>query len=272
MPVKLKYKDILFRKEAEEMIVMFARHGNHPFNINFKTKKEIIRYFTNKGVDFQKLVEDCRNPKNLVPNFENALGSTWKTSSDGDGKIGLVDKVTEEEVVSIKGDGELITSKYMSLIEDASEARDRSVAKGSLSEFLTAASKGVSSIEAYLRHRVSIHNKMTANKTITQFTIKKMSIDQMMDELVPIMSGKKFIKSDICWHHFKKLQQYRHNEEVHPKCSAYAIQFGELATRLNLLRTGISGLLINLHLIFNERIPREVIRMRFAPDVIVSEL
>jgi len=58
----LAFKTRISRRASHEMVLLFAKHGNHPHKLNFKSDKDVKRYFSKIGKDFDDLVEDCRTP------------------------------------------------------------------------------------------------------------------------------------------------------------------------------------------------------------------
>jgi hypothetical protein len=86
------------------------------------------------------------------------------------------------------------------------------------------------------------------------------------------MTGsRKLNKSGADWRDFRILRAIRDDEAIHPKTSGYSFSYSELAQKINLFRTGIARLLIQLHLLFDEKIPRVIIRAAYAPDAEVVE-
>lgn len=96
----------------------------------------------------------------------------------------------------------------------------------------------------------------------------KISFEDKIDTWISLMTnGIKFNKGIKYWEHFKRLQQIRDNLSIHAKSSGYSISYGDLASIINLFKTGIAGVLIQLHELFGERIPGAIIRGYYAPDV-----
>jgi len=54
---------------------------------------------------------------------------------------------------------------------------------------------------------------------------------------------------------FKDLKKLGYDEGVHPKEISAGVNLFELATLINKFKTGIAGLLVELHLLFKDRIP-----------------
>jgi len=78
---------------------------------------------------------------------------------------------------------------------------------------------------------------------------------------------KKLDKSIRNWRDFKELKKIRDHVFIHSKSASYGISFPDLAQKINLFRTGIAGILIQLHKLFKEPIPAKIIRTFFSPEV-----
>lgn len=59
----------LTRRASHELIQAFARYGNHYQLENFRSEAHVKRAFAINGIEYDKLVEQCRNPGNNVPFF-----------------------------------------------------------------------------------------------------------------------------------------------------------------------------------------------------------
>lgn len=265
----LKLKEKISRRAAQEMILLFARHGNHYHETNFKSDADVKRAFAANRVDFEKLVEECRDFTKPVPFFENMISSTWL--SIGDVEMSRVDAVTGDEDLKAKGPGALVLQGYWATFESALEARDRSIQKSSYTEYLSAITSGIASIEGYVNYRAEQWNKKHDDQLLIDSSTTKVSLTDKFDNWIPVMTqGKKLDKSGVNWRDFKIIKSIRDDLAIHPKSSGYGISFYNLAEKINLFRTGIAGLLIQLHLLFNEKIPGVIIRATYVPDVEVK--
>ena len=83
-------------------------------------------------------------------------------------------------------------------------------------------------------------------------------------------NGKKLEKKQN-WEHFIKLRKIRDNTTIHAKQSSFEISIYDMAKIINRFQGGIAGLLIQLHDLFDEKIPAIIIRDSFAPEVYVIE-
>jgi hypothetical protein len=148
------------------------------------------------------------------------------------------------------------------------KAIHRAIQDNSYLEFLSAITQGISSIEGYINYRAEKWNDSNPNAQPFNFKSEKPNIEEKIDEWLPKMANQqKFNKGTKEWEYFTKLRGIRNDEGIHPKETGFAISLENLAIYINLFKTGITGLLVNLHLFFNDRIPSSIIRARFMPDV-----
>jgi hypothetical protein len=253
------------------MILMLAKHSNHGEKVGFRTDADIKRYLAQRGIDFQTLVEQCRTFSENVPYFENLIGSTWSISPGA--KVALVDKQTGEEKCEVQGPGTIAVSTYWAHFETACKARTNAVDLNSFPDLQVAIVYGIASIEAYINHRAELWNRANPQDGLTDSSTNKVSFDDKIDVWIPKMTGGiNLDKSIRNWMDFLELRKIRDHLSIHPKSAGFGSSFSDLAQRINIIRTGIAGLLIQLHMLFNERIPAGIIRVFYAPEVEVVEL
>lgn len=265
----LKFKERISRRAAHEMILLFARHGNHYHETNFKSDNDVKRGFADHGINFEKLVMDCRDFKQPIPFFENLIPST--VFSAGGVEMSRVDSATGSEDLTTKSPGSLVIQGYWASFESAIEARDRAIQKSSYTEYLSAVTSGIASIEGYINYQAEFWNKKHQDQPLIDSFSTKVNLNDKFDNWIRVMTqGKKLDKGGINWSHFKIIKSIRDDLAIHPKSSGYGISFYDLAEKINVFRSGIAGLLIQLHLLFNEKIPQIVIRAAYAPDVEVT--
>jgi hypothetical protein len=261
----LRFKPTISRRNAHEMIMLFAKHGNHYHGTDFQSDADIKRAFVRNGIDYEALVNQCRNFQINVPFFENLVGSTISTS--GNGSLARVD-ITGAVDFETQGPGSLVLYAYWARFEAAVGARDRAVSDSSYPEFQNAVVEGIASIEGYIQLNVERWNKNHPQQLLLDTAEKKIPFDEKITKWIPIITaGEKFDRGGIEWKDFVALRQIRDNLVVHPKTSSFGISFPKLAEQINLFRTGIAQTLINLHLLFNDKIPAIIIRAAYAPDV-----
>lgn len=263
---RLRFKSKISKRNAEKMIVAFARYGNHYHDVKFKSDADVKRAFAARGIDFEQLAERCRDPQQGVPFFENLVGST--AAPVGGATLSRVDHSTGETDLETKSPGKLVLYSYWATFETAVRSLRRAVDEASYSEFQYAVVQGIASIEGYINYRAELWNKRHPEDQLLDSRQGKVSFDDKVNEWIPKMTGgKRLYKGDRGWNHFRMLRGIRDHHAIHPKMSGYSISFPELAEKINLFRTGIAGLLIRLHILFKEKVPRIIIRAVYAPDV-----
>ena len=257
------------RRDTHDMILMMAKYGNHGYRQSFISDADVKCFFQSNGVYWDDLVQKCRELKEIVPVFENLIGSTWKVS--GGGKVAVVTEATtdkETEITSVNGLGEITISTYLQLFENAVNNLNRCLESASFGDFQSCVSNGIASIDAYIAHRVFIYNSDHPSEQLIDSKESKVSQDTKFDEWIPKMSeGKRLDKSQLKWYHFKRLRTIRDELAIHIKKPAFSISCDDLSELLNLFRSGIAGLLLDLHLLFGERVPCTIIRYAYLPDI-----
>jgi len=262
---RLQLYQKISRRASHEMILMFAKYGNHGNRLVFRNDADVKRCFTQRGIDFQKLVEQCRSYSEKVPFFENLISSTWTVTAGATATV--VDKNRGEEKCVVEGPGTLALSTYWAHAETCFNARNKAVEASSFTELQIAITSGMASIEAYINHRAVIWNNCNPNDTLTDSFARKVSFTDKIDVWIPKMtSGTNLNKSVRDWMDFQNLRTMRNDVSIHPKSSSVGISFNELAQNINRIRTGFGGLLIQLHMLFREKIPAVIIRLYFAPE------
>jgi len=263
---KLQFRPKISRRNAKKMIVAFARYGNHYHDVQFKSDADVERGFSARGIDFEQLAERCRDPQENVPFFENLIGYT--VAPVGGATVSRVDLSTGETDLETRSPGKLVLYDYWATFDTAVKALQRAVFEASYSELQSAIVQGIASIEGYINYRAEVWNKRHSEDQLLDSKQDKVSFDDKIDNWLPKMTGgKRLYKGDQEWSHFRTLREIRDHQAIHPKMSGHSISFAELAEKINLFRTGIAGLLIRLHVLFNEKVPRVIIRAAYAPDV-----
>ncbi|MBC8555609.1 MAG: hypothetical protein H8D23_38850 [Candidatus Brocadiales bacterium] len=267
---KLQFRQKISRRSAHEMILLFAKHGNHYHQTHFRSDADVKRAFQRNGVDYNQLQDKCRDVKNSVPFFENLVGSTWEISSGATASRVLE---TGEKDIEVKGPGQLTLLGYWATFEAAKKALDDSVNNISYADFQMAVVQGIASIEGYINHQAEIWNRKNPNDQLSDSKQDIVRFDDKIDLWIPKMTnGKKLDKSGVNWRDFRNLRSIRDNLAIHPKMSGHGTSYSDLANEINSFRTGIAGLLIQLHILFKDRIPRIVIRSAHSPDVEVIKV
>jgi hypothetical protein len=254
----------LTRRASHELIQAFARYGNHDKLENFVSEAQVKRAFAINEIEYDELVEKCRDPAHHVPFFENLIGSTWTVSPGS--SVSRVNLNTGEEDNKVDGPGLYAPDGYWATYETAHGALERAANNLSYGEALSALSSGIASIETFLRARVLEWNKNHPDDQLIDSRDTKVSFDDKIDLWIPKMTGRKLDKSGKRWQAFKVARAIRDDHAVHPKEAGHAVQFARLVEIINLFANGIAGLLIDLHIHFKQKTPRIIIRDAYAPE------
>ena len=240
-----------------------AKSGNNVFT--FTTDASVKRFFEQRGYKYDLLVDQNRNYNEIIPLIENMIGSSG-TVSEGL-TVSRIDMFGNEDG-KMTGPGVIIMSAYQSQFEEALSNIEEAIRLSDPRKFITACTCGVASVESYLNMKAEEWNKRNLGAQLIDSKNNPVSLADKIGSWIPIMTnGKKLDKGIQYWHHFKRLQSIRDNIGTHPKQSTYSFSLNDLVDLINYFRTGIAGLLLQLHLLFNDRVPSNIIRAKFAPDV-----
>ena len=250
---RLQRKSKLSRKQAYNLVMTMAMYSDYDANVSrgipFSTEDEVREYFKAGGYDFDKVVEECRNPQISIPLVENLVGSTW---------LMIGDDKTET----------IVTSNYEGAYETAEDHLERAIKATSFSELESAIVRGIASIEAFINYRAGVWNERNPENQLVDSKQNKVSFDDKIDKWIPIMSGGgKLHKGDDHWRSFKRLLGIRDNLTIHSKSTSHTVTHSELADLINAFRSGIAGILIDLHVLCRTWVPASMIRGYYAPEV-----
>lgn len=258
------------------MIWTFIHHGNHSHRDAMKgaPKRPIEKWFAENNEPLPKLITRCRSYfESAVPFVENFIGSTWRVLSEGGGGVttSLIKGGNIHPEIEVTGPG-TIGVDYEAKFESACRARDKAIDGASLDDLHTSIIKGIASIESYIAHRAEIWNRsIAAQMQLNDKKEAKVSFQEKIKIWIPTMtSGKKLDLGGHMWADFLFLQGIRDNDAVHAKKFAQGASFSDLASALNKFKMGIANFLLQLHVLFDEPVPRVVIRASFFPEVYVQ--
>jgi hypothetical protein len=266
----LRYKGKIPKKQAADKIMLYASFSKIGMPLKLKTRKQVVAFYAAQGIQFESVVELCRNPQNQVPHFENLITSTWN-AHPGDGQIALVDDNLNEQV-QVQGAGVIEFSSYEAHFRAACKARDRAVSEGAVEGLMECLSPGFASIESFLSWRASLWNETRPNDTLQDSRETKVSLEDKIKDWIPKITGGREIPRDgQLWMDFKYLKGLRDNFVIHPKKHAYAFSYKEIARSLNSFRSGLADLLGRTHCLMGIPVPSIVINAVTWPDVEVDD-
>lgn len=258
------------RRGTHDMVMAMAKYSNHGIKGDpFITDADVKRYFWEDGYDYRDVVDYCRDKDAHVPGMENLIGAGYTIDSSG-GKVSYVDKSGEETVLGEdEGPGGFSYPSYAGLFEKAVKDFNRCLDSADYDDFLSCVSFGVSSVEAYLHQEVKVYNRRHPGKKLIENKQNKVSFDDKIDKWIPIMTGgKKLDKSDQRWPHFRRLRAIRDSNQAHVKVAVLGASHNQLGELLNCFSTGIAGMLLALHVLFDDRkTPATIVRHAYLPPV-----
>lgn len=243
------------------------KYGNHYQykDFKFETDADVKKAFLANGIEFQELVEKCRNYNEVIPLFENFTGSTFISSNDGRASVMSLETGIEDSFID--GPGEIVMSKYFSDYEKAYRHIGDAIEKMKFDDLQSAIFWGATSIESYINYRAKIWNEKNPADKLIDSKDKKVSIDNKIDIWLPKMSNRKIDKGTSDWRDYIELRGIRDNEIVHAKSAGSGISYEKLGVLINKFSTGIAGTLFQLHRMFDEKIPAKIIRGKYAVKV-----
>ena len=159
-----------------------------------------------------------------------------------------------------------ISSSYQNAFEGASRDLERAIVKASFSDIQAAITKGIASIEAFLRLKADDWNRQNPRNPLVDSKRTKVRFDDKIDKWVPLMTGQKVDQGGRHWQDFTKLLMIRDDQAIHIKESGRTVSYQNLAELVNAFATGIAGVLLDLHLQFRTIVPSIIIRAHYAPE------
>jgi len=252
------YKDKLSKNDSRKMIASFAKHGNHDYNFKFSNDDDIRGFFSKNNISYDEVVERCKLPENNVLKFENLIGSTFQTHGVS---VEKVDFISGKSKPIIQGDGTFSEAAYWTQMEKAKESFDRSVMQKSYHDFLNSIVLAISSIEAYVNYRAQLWNDNSANAVkFVDNKSNKTSLEEKLSNWIPKMSNSSGLdKSHASWCVYKEFTKLRDDMAIHIKDPNPSITYKEFVKKLNKFKY-LANMLYRLHLLFNEKVPRVIIR------------
>lgn len=264
----LKTRERISESKASKMIFAFVQYGDHSNRSHTDTlnHNQIKLWFKQNGYPFKELTTTIRKWGEIVPFVENMIQSKWHVSG---GQASIVNTKTNEVLTSINGAGLLIDSDYQAKFETASRHKEQAIQQCDVEELYSAVAKGIASIESYFNYKANDYNR-SADKPLIDNRESPVSIEEKFRKWIPILLEREFDFSKNNWRLFKELLEIRHNEAIHPKKTANAITYIEIAEIINKFRDGLAITFYELHRILGDDMKSTLIRECFYPDVYVE--
>jgi hypothetical protein len=250
------------RERARNLVFTMAALGDHRQQLPFGANRDMVRaFFEQHGVDYDKLVEDARNPSFQIPLVESLIPANWTIT----GGFQIVDGETGAVQADITAPSTVSLSTYRSHFDQAVASVNASIERGSLPIFLQGIASGFGSIESFLNTAAEEWN---AKHPDQQLIDKKQSFEARVAEWMKTISGgEAYDKGQRDWQSLMELKDIRDDMAMHPKKAAQAIAFEEMAKFVNLFYGGVATTLFRMHILIKKRIPCSIIRAKFTPEV-----
>lgn len=251
------------------MVLDMARDGDHGHQLkcDLTNEERVKEFYRVNGCNFEVVVEEARRwSPGLPPTVPLLDIRTWNSFTLGgdSGSVAGIKRGGDDFLVKFEGEsGHVVLTEYLDIFENAVKELERSVEGDNHRAFLTALSDGIASIEGYINYQAG----QTGGQQYKDSEQEKVSFETKINEWIPQLTGAKLDKSGATWSHHQELRRIRNGYQAHPKMHLYGITYSEICRRMNLFRTGIAGLLFDLHIAFSKLVPGQVIQARCLPDI-----
>jgi hypothetical protein len=152
--------------------------------------------------------------------------------------------------------------EYLEVFEHAVEELYQCVDSIKYRTFMSCISNGIASLKAYINHTASGYGP-----NFVDSKQNKTSFDNKVKDWIPKITGHTLDISGDNWRHFNALREIRDKYQAHPKSGRYRVLHSEFCRQLNLFRTGIAGLLLDLHIVFGDLAPPTIVHGYYLPDI-----
>lgn len=171
------------------------------------------------------------------------------------------------EGAKLIGSGQISGADYHSKYTKSLKSRKNAISNGCYSELLNCITNAVASIESYVSSKANVWNKQ---HECVEFPVgMTISLETKLNDWLIIMTGHKLNEFDLIWNHFTDYKNLNNSIFKHNPAGSHAASFDEMANIINKFRTGIAEILFQLHRLFNERIPSNIVRGKYLPDVYI---
>ena len=206
-------------------------------------------------------------PKNAALPFETYLDFPSLTMDLPPGKsFFALREAGGRELARLQGQsGRLVTSEYEDRFSDAIRNLKRctSGADAHYGDLLSCFADGKGSVEAFVSYQTDrFRNQLRrGNDRIVALDIK-------IDEWIPQVYGRTINRgNNPNWKHFEEISDIRDERHSHPKGRVHADADSQFCRLLNLFRTGIARLLLDLHAITGRGAPPDIVKYAYLPDI-----
>ncbi len=96
-------------------------------------------------------------------------------------------------------------------------------------------------------------------------------LDKIERWLPAMLPGKKLDKGRETWRCFRKVQSIRDLKGVHVTETSFSTTVDKFCEEANLWRHGVAGFLFDLHKLFDDDAPYQLIRSAHTPQMVVKK-
>jgi hypothetical protein len=271
-------------KQAEGLVLDLANYSDWQYlpgsarPYQHFTSIEDLQYFCDhdevckvKGrtnLDVRRIVERACAWSEPVQSFQNLVSlDTLQVGGTARGSISVADPRTGGQV-TFTGPGLLVVSDYRATFRYAVDQLEDAIANMDHKALGHALTTGFTSIETYIRYRSYLWNLTHTSDQLVDDEKTKVPFDNMVDDWIPKMTGRKLDKSGKTWQDFVAIKDKRHHGVIHIKEMAYQVTYPEFASLANKFTTGIAALLFEMHKLFGEMTPSSIVKASYAPPVV----
>lgn len=273
---RFKIRDKRSPSTAREMLLVHLHHGqgaNARKHYDLSTEAGVSKLLTDHGYgQLKQVVKDLR-PRDTGLPFETYVGfgdfgPTLKANLSPGSRMAIRGE-NEEEVASLEGEsGSIVTSAYKARFRDSVTNLNRciEVEEPRYGDLLSCFADGMASIEAFVNYRTQRHRQALprGNERIVELDFK------IFDWIPRLYGGITVDKGYRNWQNFEKIRCIRNSYASHPDIDVYRTSDSEFCEQLNLWRTGIAELLLNLHVTTKMLVPPDIVKQAYLPEIEVD--
>jgi hypothetical protein len=171
--------------------------------------------------------------------------------------------------VYVQGDsGHIVGTQYIDSFKYAVKNLNRCIEdeEPDYRDLLSAFTSGMASIEAFLNQKMRPRIDLPAPDR--EEALRRNDVETKVFEWLPQLTGGPTVdKGARPWQDYVKLRHYRNEFHIHPKGQPYAVSLTEFGQRLNLFRTGIARLLLDLHTLTGHGAPPDLVKYAYWPEI-----
>jgi hypothetical protein len=261
--------------ETRAYLLDFARYGQGgpPERRAIRTEEELKSYYEARGGDYKKQFEEARHKDAIIGLLTvhldtNLLSKISASVPPGGSFIAFGNPV--DGFTYLKGEsGHIVTVQYVDSLDYAIKNLDRCVGseKPDYRDLLSSFASGMASIEAFLNDQVRRHLPffITGDDQILERTSVETKIFEWLPRLYP--NNPPVNKGEANWQAYKELRRIRNEYHIHPKGEIYSVTTTQFCQRLNLFKTGIARLLLDLHALTSAGATPDLLKYAYLPEI-----